>query len=408
MTVHTLYNTGKKFLILFVVFVLIVSLNAECVFAYSQVTDLGNTTEYSYKGKYDLSAHHDVNVYWNPKENLYDEESIDSILQTCYQQFRAWGITPNGAAAMVGNFRAEGAEPTVLQDWVDWDDFVFGKTGFGLMGFTYWSVQADVFNLAAEQGKSWTDLGVQLQIIRDGYMHPEDKSIAKEFYEDGYTVEELSDLFCAEYERPKTNNFADRRSYSKDYYNKFKDLPPKDYDGSLASSSGSSQVDTITGANITNEWDLVGMPRKSGLVSEVNIPTLAKRENLSITEQYNLVEIGKDISRTKEFDAWTTGRVVVIFIGILMMIYTLLMALAVIFDNWNNFINISLVGVLSLGVIHYVPNILLLKEEGVKYTSTKRMIVLLIVMFLISGLLISGGIIPFILQSIYNIVSHFN
>ena len=241
-------------------------------------------------------------------------------------------------------------------------------------------------------------------------MHPDgDHAGQEEFYEEGHTIRELSDIFCIEYEKPQTNNTDTRYNFAQQYYDKFKDLPPKDYDGSLSGGTSSSSEGTMLGTTeITKEWDLVGMPQESGLVSEVSVPTLAKRGNLTITEQYNLVEIGKDISRTKEFDTWTTGRVVVIFIGILLMIYTLLMALAVIFDNWNNFINISLVGVLSLGVIHYVPNVILLKEEEVKYTSTKRMVVLLIVMFFISGLLISGGVIPFILQSIYNIVSYFN
>lgn len=392
-----------------VVFLFLIS--AEDVHAFNGYTNFTDTSKYwwngsssnpvyKYLGEYDLSADHEVNLYYT------DQDKIDEILQAVYQQCLAWGITKNGAAAIVGNFRAEGAEPTITESYVDWSQFQFGKTGIGIMGFTWYSVQGDLFNTAYEMGKPWTDLGVQLKVFRDGYMHPDgDHAGQEEFYEEGHTIKELSDTFCIEYEKPQTNNTDTRYNFAQQYYDKFKDLEPKDYDGSLSGGSTSSSEGTamLGTTEITKEWDLVGMPKESGLTADIDVPTLTSRSSLTTAEQYNLAEIGNNVSSTKEFNAWSTARVVVVFVGILMMIYALFMAMAVLFDNWNSFLNISLVSFLSLGAIHYSTDNIVLQEEGVKYTSTKRMIVLIAVMFLLAGILISGGVIPFILQALYNL-----
>lgn len=364
----------------------------------------GSTTNpvYKYLGEYDLSANHEVNLYYQ------DSKKVDEILKAVYQQCLAWGITKNGAAAIVGNFKAEGAEPTITESWVDWDQFVFGKTGIGIMGFTWYSVQGDLFNTAHEMGKPWTDLGVQLTVLKNGYLHPDgDHSDMMEFYEEGHSVEELTDIFCAEFERPAYNNFDDRESYARAYYDAFKDLPPKDYGGSL--STGGNTVNTtglVTGDTIVNEWELVGMPTKSGLTADLNLPRLVSREDLSIPESYNLSQISESISLTHRFDAWQTARVVVIFVGLLMVIYAIMLALAMVFDNWNNFLDIGLVRILSLGGIKYsagMENI----EDGTKYISTKRLTILIIVMFIVACIFISGGIMPFVIQWIYRIYESF-
>ena len=151
------------------------------------------------------------------------------------------------------------------------------------------------------------------------------------------------------------------------------------------------------------------MPRRNGLTSELDIPDMATRDNLTITEKDNLVGIGEDIYATKQFDIWSKARVAVVFVGLLLLIYAIMLSMAVFFDNSNTFINISLVSVFTLGAIRYIHDKNILdKEEGVKYTSTKRMVVLLVVMFIIAGILISGGVIPAVIQGMYKMMEFLN
>ena len=151
------------------------------------------------------------------------------------------------------------------------------------------------------------------------------------------------------------------------------------------------------------------MPSKSGLTADLNIPTLAKRSDLTTNEQYNLASIGSDISRNSEYNAWTMARRYIVFAGLLMVVYTLLLALAFLFDSWNTFFSISLVKVMSLGVINYSKDSYALENgEKTKYVSGKRVIILLIVMFIIGCVFISGGIIPVVVQTMYKFMSLFN
>lgn len=403
MTVHTQYNTDKKRLI---ALFLIIMLLAECLTSIS----VGAVNVGSYSGKYDLTKPHKVNQHYNPHKNILDEEYCDSQLQACYQQFLAWGVTEQGAAAMVGNFRAEGWVTDTTQDWVDWDNFSYGVTGIGLMGFTYYAIQDKLFEVAEKQGKQWTDLGVQLETIKEWYF-----PLSKKYYESGHTVEELSNDFCANYERPAVNNFGDRATYSKKYSKKFKSLKAKDYDGKLStggnnSNDSDSDNSVITaGGSAVEEWQLTGMPSKSGLTADLNIPTLAKRSDLTTNEQYNLASIGSDISRNSEYNAWTMARRYIVFAGLLMVVYTLLLALAFLFDSWNTFFSISLVKIMSLGVINYSKDCYALENgEKTKYVSGKRVIILLIVMFIIGCIFISGGVIPVVIQTMYKFMSMFN
>lgn len=402
--VHIRYTFYKSIVILLIVLLLFYSCFLS-VGAYSTVTDQTGSSSSSYGGKYDLSAKHDVNLYAN------NQEECKKILQTCYQEFRSWGMTPEGAAAICGNLYCESnGDPTITQGLCDWSSFSYGITGLGLMQFTYWSIQVDLFNIAHEHGRSWTDLGVQLEMISN-YVGPHLKDSCKEFYEEGYALRTLSDLFCTEYERPAINNVDARYSASEGYFNSFKDLPAKKYDGSLSSDTSSTPEDTASlfSDSITAQWDLIGMPRRNGLTSELNIPDMATRDGLTIAEKDNLVGIGEDLYATKQFNVWARARVSVVFVGLLLLIYAIMLSMAVIFDNSNTFINISLVSVLTLGAIKYVNDKSFIEEnEGVKYTSTKRMIVLLVVMYIIAGILISGGVIPAIIQTMYRVMGFMN
>lgn len=393
MMVHTQYNYLKKILIIVLLFTLCFS----CSLSVSAV-DKG-----SYSGKYDLLKEHKVNQHYDLHKNICDNEYLDNVMAICYQQLRAWDLSPEGAAAVVGNFKAEGWAPDNTQDWVSWDNFVFGTTGIGIAGFTYYSIQQRLFDIAYEEGKSWTDLGVQLKVFKETYIPLEDM-----YYSPGGSVRDLAVHFCDNHERPQEGyeNYDKRISGALYYYNLFKDYPKKDYDGSLSVEEidySETDVETANFITITEECDLKGMPTKSGLTADLQLPSLVGRDSLTTAEQYNLAQIGQSVAEAKEFNAWTTARTVLVFIGLMLMAYTFILALCTLFDTVNSFLNISLVKLITLGAINYSNyDYKVLDGEDVKYTSGKRMVILLIVMFVIGCIFVSGGVLPFVMQSIHS------
>ena len=115
----------------------------------------------SYSGKYDLTASHTVNAHMS--EDGYNEK----VMKVFYQQLLAWGCTEEGACAVLGNcYRESSGYNDVTQGQIDWDDFEYGETGLGLVQWTYYTRQNLLFDTAAEAGKQWTDLGVQLTVFK--------------------------------------------------------------------------------------------------------------------------------------------------------------------------------------------------------------------------------------------------
>lgn len=407
MKVNTLCRFGS--IILIVIFLLIMGISN-----YSAI-NMG-----SYSGKYDYNAKHKVNVLYDPNgTDKVKAKKREQVAKTCYQHLRAYGLSVNGAAALVGNFANEGTnDPSTTEGHTDWSNFVFGTTGIGIMGFTYYTYQQKLFDMSYKRNVQWMDLGVQLDLV-DDWIHYKDKSKRsandKRYYkENGDSVEVLTEDFCTKYERPGIPHLDNRIKSAQDYAKRYKNLEPKKYEGSLSNDTASSQdsktTKELSGKDVTTEWDLEGMPKKSGLVSKLKIPKLATREGLSINEKVNLVEIGNDTAQTKEFNVWTKARAGLVFFGLLMMVYTLFLAMAMLFDKMNSFIDLSMVSVLTFGLIHYSDDAqdFDTSDSDIKYTSSKRMIVLILVLGIIAGLFISGGVLPSVMRTIYSIISSIN
>lgn len=83
-------------------------------------------------------------------------------------------------------------------------------------------------------------------------------------------------------------------------------------------------------------------------------------------------------------------RVIIAWIGLLMILYAILLLIAYYFDMSNNFFNISLVGVLTLGRIKYTDY----TDSGVYKSNTtlKRIVVSVIVLIVVAGCLITGAV----------------
>lgn len=360
----------------------------------------------SYSGKYDLTASHKVNAHM--EESGYNEK----VMKVFYQQLLAWGCTEEGACAVLGNcYRESSGYNDITQGQIDWDDFKYGKTGLGLVQWTYYTRQNLLFDTAADAGKQWTDLGVQLTVFKKEWI---DKYDIKNF-KTSHDLSALVNEFCDTYERPdnKGEEYGIRYNYALEWQEKVKGLEAKEYDGVLndsssdGSSSGDKKVELSGG--IISEWELTGMPAKSGLTADaVNLSFVGKdSEGLTAENRKDIAEIGTTIADTKTINAWVTVRVVIVFVGLLMFTYALMLLLALLFDKFNTIIDISLIGVLTLGMIKFSDDKYSSngEEDVIRTTDTKRMIILIIIMVLIGGVFVSGGVIPAVVRAIYRVTS---
>ena len=149
-------------------------------------------------------------------------------------------------------------------------------------------------------------------------------------------------------------------------------------------------------ALLTAEEDLVGMPVESGL-TENQIPIiLPDRDTLSISEVDNVEKIGQAIRDSKK-GAVEWFSIFLSFIGLLLILYSVMMFVAMIFDVANNFIEISLVGIITLGhcrlILEDDNNID--KDKLQRGDLTKKMWGIRAVIVLIVGMILVSGIIRY-------------
>lgn len=383
---------------------LIVGMISPVFGAVSSSDGYGSSGE-SYKGPYDLSKEHAVNLYYT------DMDAITELQEIIYQEFLYWGMTHEGAAAVVGNIICEsGLDPTRLQGNVSWSEFKWATTGAGLIQWTYFSLQADLFNTAYRMGRSWTDLSVQFEAMKH-YFGPDDASSAR-LYESGRTLQELTDWFLEVKENPRVKNYETRRHCAQTTYDRCSGLTAKHYeDGSydVAMSNAATGTTGSTDAEYipeevetetpSGEWNVMGMPQASGLsksVINVSFPDAIKDYKLA----HNIAIIGEDISSRNNLDTWKMARSAIVFVGMFLVIYAIFMICAVILDNVNNFIDISFVTLLSFGALKYTNDPTLM-DKPKKYISTKRMIIVIAVLFAVGAFCISGGVFSYLLKAIY-------
>lgn len=388
-----------------------------------------------YKGTYDYKAPHDIlNPMSSNFSTIATEEYREGILKTCYQVFIGWGMTPEGAAGVCANISMEsGGIPNICWGMGNtktasytWDDYVKGydgDVGFGLFEFTAKGVVFEVWDTAASLGVQWTDLGAQLSYVKkkfgpDGKPSIEemwgiDDTWADKFYKSGYTATKQAEFFCRGFERPADleTACAKRGTKAEELLTKWKNLPPIDLDSIIGNPNGGNTVDLNAVGGLVDEWDLTGMPKKSGLIENAVIPTLPDYSNLTAKEQYSIGAIRNNLEAASAFDAWNIARQVLVFIGLVLVTYTILLVLAMIFDTVNVFFDFSLVRVLSFGRLNYCPDLSSMDATMVKQgklIGKKKLIITLIVFFAIACLFIAGGVLPVVLKAVYWVMGKFN
>lgn len=161
--------------------------------------------------------------------------------RTIWDRLRAAGLTPAGAAGLMGNLQAEsGLSPTNLQNSYEkklglsdadytaavdkglYDGFVTDGAGYGLAQWTYHSRKAALLAYAKARGRSVGDLDAQL-----GYLLQELGSLFPALLDKLRStgdVGEASDCVLLQFERPADQsaaNCARRAALGRAFYDKF-------------------------------------------------------------------------------------------------------------------------------------------------------------------------------------------
>lgn len=169
-----------------------------------------------------------------------------------------------------------------------------------------------------------------------------------------------------------------------------------------SNSSSSDDSNLLQHSSLVSEWELQGMPEKSRLADfreNISMPT---REGLTISETNNLEVVGGNISTYKQAISFDRARVFLVFIGLCLLVYAILLIVAMLFDNVNSFIDLSAVSVLTLGKLMYAPNE---KDLGKKkgLTNTKKLSISIIVLIILGMFLVSGSIFPIMWKFVFGV-----
>ena len=150
---------------------------------------------------------------------------------------RCRGLSPAGAAGLMGNLYAESAlNPMNLQNSFEkklgmkdveyvaavdsgaYGNFVRDSAGFGLAQWTYWTRKEALLNYAKKVGTSIGDLEMQLNFL---FQELKGYAAVHEVLRTARTVQEASNIVLTKYERPADQSAAvkaKRASYGQAYY----------------------------------------------------------------------------------------------------------------------------------------------------------------------------------------------
>lgn len=176
-------------------------------------------------------------------------------------------------------------------------------------------------------------------------------------------------------------------------------------DGSSSSNSNGQSADS-TGKTILAEWDLVGMGKfKNSMSDGQKKVELATKDQLSIGQQYSVTAIGSDLEMQQKAFKIDNVRVAVVFIGMCMIFYGILLGICTLFDKVNNFIDISLVKIITFGLLTYSEESSVKGKKG--YANSGRIVFVISTLLIIGCLLVSGGVLPFMMDVINYFVDMF-
>lgn len=113
----------------------------------------------------------------------------------------------------------------------------------------------------------------------------------------------------------------------------------------------STDNDVKVDDNIPGEDELTDMPKLSLIKDKANQVTLLDEDSLSAKDKGTVAYIRETIKDDKMNDFMFKVKVVLVFIGLLMYVYVILMYAAYAFDYANIFVGISFLGILTFGML---------------------------------------------------------
>ena len=171
--------------------------------------------------------------------------------------------------------------------------------------------------------------------------------------------------------------------------------------GVSSSSEGGSSSSTIVA-----EWELAGMPEKSQITEQQSDIKLPDRSGLSVGENYSVSIIKDNLAIDREASIFDKVRIFIVFLGLILITYAVFLFVAMVFDMINVFFDISLVKILTFGLLEYCPYE---KELGnaTGKTNTSKLVISITVILLVGMFLVSGGILSVMSNIMYTFSKKF-
>lgn len=181
--------------------------------------------------------------------------------------------------------------------------------------------------------------------------------------------------------------------------------PAFNLDGvTISDNDESSESGDSSGSRLVSEYEILAMdkfkPKLSDDASKIELPDGSE---LLSNERVNVDLIKETINTNTKDKVIFYARVSVVFVGMLMLLYIILVVVAYSFDRVNNFIDFNLLQVITLGRFSISDD----ERQGQGYTL-RRVIKLSFVCFIVGMLLVTGGIYAWIQNIIYWIFSIIN
>ena len=175
--------------------------------------------------------------------------------------------------------------------------------------------------------------------------------------------------------------------------------------GNKNNKSTSSNSSSENSAELLSEWDLIGMPSDDKMSDDQSDIVLPALKDLSSKEAKVSLQVRDDISLSKKALTYDNARVAVVFVGLCFITYAMFLFMALLFDKSNQFLDISFVKVLTFGRLEYSDEVEVQGEYW--YASTSRIIVVSVVIFVVGLLVVSGVMLPFMMELVYRGIGKF-
>lgn len=199
-----------------------------------------------------------------------------------------------------------------------------------------------------------------------------------------YGLDELDTLAFPE--GRKFTGFGDRTKGEYRY-------PNDGYNDGDTKKAGSTKTEGGKEYVIVSEENLVGMYPTTFLREFSKAISLPGQDTLTTKEKVNMNYIKTSMQENEAWRVVNTARGGVIFVGIFILVYAVLLWVSWLFDRSNNLVEVSLVQVITLGHMEYSD-----EDEGLKQgiVNKARLVRMEIALFLCGFFIVSGSFFSFL------------